>query len=192
MIGKMPGLAEIVAARPPCSRRTAGAPCRRRLENVDGIRAVCSASISPLASIAASVCVGPIGLIADVRRQVELELLAAARLLLAAGAVGDAVDGHAVVLGEDAADPHRRRHLVLGRPDALADQVLRLADAGVRVDVDATNGERTATERSGSRRTGAARGTSTPCTTTATSRRRRTRGAAASGRTSPRRAGRDT
>ena len=107
------------------------------VENVDGMRAVCSASISPLASIAASVCVGADRLDPDVRRQVELQLFTASRLLLAAGVIGDAVDGNAVMLGQDSANPHRRRHLVLGRSDPLADQVLRLADAGARVDVDA-------------------------------------------------------
>jgi hypothetical protein len=73
---------------------------------------------------------------ADVRRQVQLLLLGAAGLLLAAGQVGDAVDRHAVVVGEDAADPGRRGHLVFGIADAAADQVLGLPDAGAGMDVD--------------------------------------------------------
>ena len=47
----------------------------------------------------------------------------------------------AVVVLQDAADPHRRGHLVLGHADALADQVLRLADAALRRDEDARMAE---------------------------------------------------
>ena len=41
-------------------------------------------------------------------------------------------DRDAVVIGQNAANPHRRGHLVLGRADPLADQVLRLADSAGR------------------------------------------------------------
>jgi len=58
-------------------------------------------------------------------------------LLLAAGRVAHAVDRHVVVVGQDAADPHRGRHLIFGVADALADQVFRLVDAGVGMDIDA-------------------------------------------------------
>src|SRR6266446_8638498 len=51
--------------------------------------------------------------------------------------LGDAVDWNTVVLGQDATDPDRRSHLVLRRTDAFSDQVLRRADVGVGVDVDA-------------------------------------------------------
>ena len=69
-------------------------------------------------------------------RQVQLEFFAPTRLLLAAGTVRDAVDRHPIVIGEDPANPHRCGHLVLGRAYALADQVLRLANPGIDVDVD--------------------------------------------------------
>jgi hypothetical protein len=48
--------------------------------------------------------------------QVEPELFHPARRVQAAGAVADRLDRHAVVLGEDAADPHRRGDLVLRHP----------------------------------------------------------------------------
>lgn len=66
---------------------------------------------------------------ADVRRQVELQLLVAPRLLLAAGVIAHRIDRHAVLVLQDAADPGRRGHLVLGTADLPADQVLRRADA---------------------------------------------------------------
>ena len=73
----------------------------------------------------------------DVIGQVELQLFRPAGLLFAAAHIGDAIDGHAVMVGEDTADPDRRRHLVFRITDALADQVFRFVDAGGGVDVDA-------------------------------------------------------
>jgi hypothetical protein len=58
IIGKMP-----VSRKYACSTALKSGNRRRTLPpgaNVEGMRAVCSASISPLASIAESVCVGPI------------------------------------------------------------------------------------------------------------------------------------
>ncbi len=73
----------------------------------------------------------------DAVGQVELDLLVAVGLFFAAGDVGDAVGGDVVMILENAADPDRRRHLVLGRADALADQVARRLDTGIGVHVDA-------------------------------------------------------
>jgi hypothetical protein len=55
----------------------------------------------------------------------------------AAGAVGDRLDRHPVLVGEDAADPDVRGELVLRQPDPLADEVARLADARGLGHVDA-------------------------------------------------------
>jgi hypothetical protein len=42
-----------------------------------------------------------------------------------------------VLVGEDAADPHARRQLILGNAYALADQVARRQDAAAAMDVNA-------------------------------------------------------
>ena len=107
---------DVVLEQPP---HRAG-PRRERRRRARGV----SASISPSASICASVCVGPIRVDADRRRQVELDLLVAPRLLDAAGEVLDARRIDAVLVLQDAADPDRRRHLVFGHADALAGEVL--------------------------------------------------------------------
>src|SRR5262249_47451921 len=73
----------------------------------------------------------------DGGRKRESDLLGAPRLLQASGAVGDAVDRHGIVLGENSAYPDRRSHLVLGRPYPLAFEVAWRANAGVDVHVDA-------------------------------------------------------
>ena len=72
----------------------------------------------------------------DVGRKVELQLLGPAGLLLAARHIGDAVDGHPVMIRENAPDPDRRRHLILGVADPLADQILRLFDARPGAHID--------------------------------------------------------
>ena len=41
------------------------------------------------------------------------------------------------MIGEDAADPDRCRHLIFRHADSLADQILGLPDAGFRADVNA-------------------------------------------------------
>src|SRR5689334_8106298 len=73
----------------------------------------------------------------DARRQLDLELLGAVGLLLAALVVRLAVHRHAVLVLQDAADPHRCGHLVLGVADLAAHEVLRLLDLRLRVHVDA-------------------------------------------------------
>src|SRR5581483_3285660 len=72
---------------------------------------------------------------AHVGRQAQGDLLAAARMLLAAGQPVQVGRAHPVIVLQDAAQPDRRRHLVLGDADALALQVLRALDAGRHVDV---------------------------------------------------------
>jgi hypothetical protein len=74
-------------------------------------------------------------------RQIELQLLVAPRLLLAPGVIGDAGGIDAVLVGQDAANPHRRGHLVFRHADALAHQVLRALDPAFRRDEDATVAE---------------------------------------------------
>jgi hypothetical protein len=77
----------------------------------------------------AEVPIGGHGLSADVGRQGHVHLLHA-RPLAALEPVH--VPGrHPVLVLEDAADPHRGRHVVLGHPHALAGQIAGLADAGV-------------------------------------------------------------
>ena len=66
--------------------------------------------------------------------------------MLAAGEIADAGGIDAVFVGEDAADPDRRGHLVFGHAEALADQVLRLADAALGRDEDAGVAEETRRE----------------------------------------------
>jgi len=78
----------------------------------------------------------PDGMKANGRRKIELDFLVAPGLFLAAGEMLDVRDPHAVVVGQDAADPHRRRHLVLRHADALALQVLGAADAALCRDED--------------------------------------------------------
>ena len=74
---------------------------------------------------------------ADARRQVERQLFGAARLFESARHVVDALDWHAMRVGENSADPDGRRHLVFRRADGAADQILRPFDAGGGVHVDA-------------------------------------------------------
>src|SRR2546428_5011833 len=65
----------------------------------------------------------------ELRRQIELELLLATGLLLASDAVFDAGRIDAVLVLQNPANPYWRGHLVFGRGDALADQLLRLLDS---------------------------------------------------------------
>ena len=73
----------------------------------------------------------------DVRRQSEIQLFGTTGLFLAARAIRHCVDRHAIFVGEDPTNPHRRRHLVFGIAHAFADQVLRFANAACRIDIDA-------------------------------------------------------
>ena len=57
-------------------------------------------------------------------------------VLLALDHPGDRLVRHAVMLLQDAAHPEIAGRLEIGAADALADQVLRLADAGIGVDED--------------------------------------------------------
>ena len=84
-----------------------------------------------------SVLIGGNRLHAKFGRQRQRDFLRAPRLLFAAGEVRRAGDRHAVFVAQDAANPNRRGHLIFGAADALADQILRLANSAVRVDVDA-------------------------------------------------------
>ena len=72
----------------------------------------------------------------DVGRQVELQLLRAIGRFLPAGEIRDVIDLHAVLVRQDAADPDRSGHLILGAADPLALEVGGLADAGRRVHID--------------------------------------------------------
>ena len=70
---------------------------------VEGLRGAVMASISPSASMAESVLLARDGAHAEFRRQVERDLLLAARLLLAAGEILDARRIDAVFVLQDAA-----------------------------------------------------------------------------------------
>jgi hypothetical protein len=61
-------------------------------------------------------------------RQIQIELLVPPGLLEATGEVADAVRRDAVMLGEDAANPHAGRELIFGVPDDLAPEVFGLSD----------------------------------------------------------------
>ena len=87
----------------------------------------------------------------ETRRQIELQLLVAAGLFLAAGEVFDAGRIDAVVILQDPAYPHRRRHLVFGRGDALADEVLRLPYPALRRKQRCTSAGKIVTEKPESR-----------------------------------------
>ncbi len=91
-------------------------------------------------------------------REIELQLLGAPRLFQSTGVVGDAVDRNAVVVGEDAADPHRGGHLVLGIADALADQIDRFANPAGGVHVDARMAEKSGRENRNGDKRGLGRG----------------------------------
>ena len=73
----------------------------------------------------------------EFRWQVELELLVASRLLLAAGEVLRARRIDAVLVLQDAADPDRCGHLIFRNADFFARKILRLADAAFRRDENA-------------------------------------------------------
>ena len=96
MIGKMPVRAEVSALDRDEVREQPLRLCRRRVGSVDGIRAVYRASISPVGQHRRQRLVGADALDTDVGGQVELQLLGAPGLFLAAGVVGDAVHRHAV------------------------------------------------------------------------------------------------
>ena len=54
-----------------------------------------------------------------------------------AAQINRAGDGNAVFVAQNPANPYRRGHLIFGIANALADQVLGLADAAVAIDIDA-------------------------------------------------------
>src|SRR5438477_2974618 len=77
----------------------------------------------------------------ELRRQIELELLLATRLLLASDEVIDADRIDAVLVLQNTANPYRRGHLVFGRGDALAGQLFWLPDPALGGHEDARMAE---------------------------------------------------
>ena len=73
----------------------------------------------------------------DVGGQIKTLLFGATRLFFATRIIGHAVDRHAVVLGQNTANPDRCRHLVFRHADLFADEILRRLDAGFGAHIDA-------------------------------------------------------
>ena len=67
----------------------------------------------------------------ELGRQLQLELLVAAGLLLAASEIFDASRIDAVLVLQDAADPYRCGHLIFRSADAFSNQVPGFADAAL-------------------------------------------------------------
>ena len=79
----------------------------------------------------------------DVRRQLQFELFDTPGFFFATEKIGLSIDGHVVVILKNSTNPHGGGHLIFRAGNAFPDQVFRLIDTRICINVDARVTEET-------------------------------------------------